>query len=408
MGAEITRHIRSGLRRCCLPPVSYYSVGSSQSCLPPMRPRDLLTLCGILALGATFGIVTLGTDTHADELPPSTLPTSTATGPTTPTAPDAAHAVGEVGKGAPVEAAMVKDSPERIDTSGWTTGTVRGDVQIAVSVLERITTISICVEEMRNAIDPVSGSFRHPNKYIVPVKMGIGTPTFEVTGIAFSEYPYSVFLYAPGLDGGRKTVVIDKKTPLHNDLVLPIMPGSPFSVLLRDQDQNPYPNIDVRLIAVGDRSGRQDHMKVTDNFGSAVFDSVLSGDYQVVTGQKGMPLAEPDMVTVQQASRMYGPKVRGQGYVVTVPRGMPLQFSVGYRGYGIADAKIKMQASDKIKLTVLEAVTDFSGRADFPHLTPGIWQIDVTKDNYQITTKQITIKDGELPPIAQIELRPIR
>jgi len=368
-----------------------------------MRPRDLLILTGVLTLGAAFGAVVLSTDASAVELPPGTA--SAVEVPIAPVAP-VAPAVAD-GTGAAVEASMVKEERAPVDTSGWTTGTVMGDIGIAVSVLDRIQTISVVVEEMRNAIG-IDNTFRHPHKYIVPVKMGIGTPTFEVTGIEFSEYPYCVSLYVPGLNGDQRTVVIDKTSPLHNGLRLDITPGSPFSVLLRDQDQNPYPQIDVRLVPV-DAMGRAPHVGTTDSFGSVVFDSVLKGDYQIITGQQGMPLAEPETITVHPGTRMYGPKVQGQGHVVTVQRGMKKQFSVTTpTGYGVADAKIQLTASDRTRLTVLEAVTDFNGRAEFPHLTPGVWLMNVVKDHHEPRTKQFTIKDGELPPVEEIKLVRVR
>ena len=366
-----------------------------------MRPRDLLILSGLFVLGATVGIVVLSSDSHADELPPGARAAVEA--PAAAQVPVPLPADAAQGGSVPVEAAAVGKEAVRIDTANWTTGTVMGDIEIAVSVLDRITTITVCVEELRSAIGD-DNTFRHPNKYIVPVKMGRGTPTFEVRGIAFSEYPYNVSLYAPGLNSSGRTVVIDKEHPLHDDIRLRITPGSPFSVLLRDQDQNPYPNIDVRLVPDGGGLGRPTHSKVTDNFGSVVFENVLSGDYQIITGQQGMPLGPPEKVTVQPGDRLYGPKVQGQSYVVTVPRGQPLQFSVTCRGYGLADARIKLIASDRTKLTVLEAVSDYSGRAEFPHLTPGVWQIDVVKDNYQLKTRQITIKDGVPPPVEQVVL----
>ena len=372
-----------------------------------MRPRDLLILSGLLVLGATVGIVVLSSDSHADELPPGAR--TAAETPAAAPVPVAVPADAAQGGSLPAEASLVEDNEtERIDTSGWTTGTVMGDIAIAVSILDQITTIMVCVEEMRSPIardgTATGGTFRHPHKYMVPVKMGVGTPTFVVTDIAFSEYPYCVSLYAPGLNGGRCVVVIDKKNPLHNNLELRITPGSPFSVLLRDQDQNPYPNIDVRLVPVGDPLGRSPHSKVTDNFGSVVFENVLSGDYQIITGQNGMPLGPPETIHVGPGERLYGPKVQGQSYVVTVPRGQPLQVSVSCGGYGAADARIKLTASDRTKLTVLEAVSDYSGRAEFPHLTPGVWLIEVLKDNHEPRTRQITIKDGEPPPVEQVVL----
>jgi len=139
-----------------------------------------------------------------------------------------------------------------------------------------------------------------------------------------------------------------------------------------------------------------------------VFDSVLAGDYQVVAAQNGIPLDEPPRITVQPGGRMFGPKVQGQSYVMTIQRGMRLEAFVSCGGYRIADATVQMQASDRVKLTQFKLNTDFNGRAEFPHLTPGVWLIDVFKDDFQRTTRQITIKDGETPAPLQVNLVRLR
>jgi len=83
---------------------------------------------------------------------------------------------------------------------------------------------------------------------------------------------------------------------------------------------------------------------------------------------------------------------------MTIERGQALEVFALCGGYRVADVKVHLQATDRLKLTQLEAVTDYNGRAEFPHLTPGVWQIDFIKDDFQRATRQITIKDGQ-PPV---------
>ncbi|MCC7061717.1 MAG: carboxypeptidase regulatory-like domain-containing protein [Planctomycetes bacterium] len=369
-----------------------------------MRPRDLLILFGTLGLGASLGLVLMGSDTLALELPPP--------GGNERLAPVAAEATPNVpveatvpeDDSAPVEAFVRRsDRPEagdRVDTTGWTSGIVRGDVEIAVSCLDQIERITVVVEELRSPLAPDGRPFQRPKIIMQEVELGIGTPTFEVKDIPFSEYPYTVSLYVPGLNGGSRTITIDEKTKLREDLVLRITPGSPFSVLLRDQDRTPYAGVDVRLIPVGNPPGRPPLQATTNNFGSALFEQVLSGDYQVVTGQKGLPLATPEVINVQPGATMtrLGNTVQAQCYSMTIERGQALEVFALCGGYRVADVKVHLQATDRLKLTQLEAVTDYNGRAEFPHLTPGVWQIDFIKDDFQRATRQITIKDGQ-PPV---------
>lgn len=365
-----------------------------------MQTRDLLTLSLVLALAASVGFVLIGDDSHATALPPAPDEPEAAApeqseqpdGPEGPAAPATAAS-----GGVPVAAVASGQGGRTVDTSGWKTGVIRGDIRLAVSVLDKIESMTVIVEELRAAIDH-SGRFEPPHKIIVPVERGVGTPTFEVRNVPFSVHPYAVSVYSPGLNGGRRTLTVDAQTPLHEDVVLSITPGRPFSVLVRDQDSNPYPFVEVRLFPVGAPSGRKEHIGSTDGYGAAVFESVLAGDYRIVTGQNGVPLAEPEIVTVQATARVYGNKIQGQGHTVVVERGVPLEIWVGDKAsYGVADAKVRLQATDRVRLTVIEKVSDGAGKVVFPHLTPGKWMVTITKQDFQPWTRQITIADGEVP-----------
>jgi len=277
-----------------------------------------------------------------------------------------------------------------------------------VSVLDRLRTISVEVKEARNAIGP-GGSFRHPYRVVVPAKMGRGTPTFEVRDIPFSDYPYVVSVYAAGLNGGSRTVTIDQNTPLVDDIVLAITPGAPFSILVRDQDAVPYMGLDVRMQPVGDPTGRPRALGTTDNFGSVVFEDVLAGDYQIIVTQDGQPLGAVQTITVQPGNRIASMKIQGQGHAMTIPRGVPLQVQVSDpRGYGIANVVVTATAADKVKLTEIPATTDFSGKATFPHLTPGVWHLTATLEKYERGFKQVTIKPALLPEVCEMRLVQLR
>lgn len=370
-----------------------------------MRARELLILCGALGLSASIGLVLMSSDTLALEVPPG--PATEVPMAPVPVAEPIREIVPDDGQVAPMAVDLRAESP-RVDTSAWTEGVVKGDIQIAVSILDKIQSISVIVEELRQPIGP-DNSFRHPHRLIVPVQRGVGTPTFEVKGIPFSEYPYTVTLYSPGLNGSSRTVSIDAKTPLHDDLVLQITPGAPFSVLLRDQDQTPYPKVDVRLVPVGEPAGRATQQGISDVFGSVVFASVLAGDYNLVTAIGGVPLEAPTLITVQPGGRLFGSKVQGQSHTLTVPRGLPLEIFVSNQaGYRVPDARLHLQATDRVKLTQFDVTTDDNGRVELPRLTPGLWQIDVYKDDHQRTTKQITIKENEPPPPLQFTLTRLR
>jgi len=377
-----------------------------------MRTRDTLILLGALGLCAAAGLVLMSQDSFAVELPPAA---SASTSP----APVAAHGPGQIAvveAGAPsgdhaipVAATAKRSDLVRGDTTGWTTGIVRGDIQLAVSVLDRIESITVAVEEARS---PMAGgeSFRHPHRSVVPVRRGAGTPTFEVRDIPFSEYPYVVSVYAPGLNGTRRTVTIDADTPLVDDIVLTITPGSPFSILLRDQDAAPYTGLDVKLLPVGEPLGRRASVGHSDNFGSVVFEEVLAGDYQIAVSLGGQPIGELQTITVQPGHANFQAAARhSQGHTVTIPRGVPLQLQVSdVAGYGVAEAKVTATATDRIRYKPLDASTDYGGKAEFPHLTAGVWQIDIEKDGFQRCHQMVTIQTGQPPAVQQVRLVRLR
>jgi hypothetical protein len=367
-----------------------------------MRARELSMLVVVLAAGAAAWWL-LGSS--EPEAPPLALPRAVGPTPGAET-PDPGGEPAVAAAPLPV-ATWTPDTRQTQDTTGWTAGVVRGDVQIAVSILDRIQSISVVVEELRNPLAG-DGPFRHPHRQIVPVRLGAGTPTFEVRGIPFSDHAYAVRLYSPGLNGGQRTLVIDQEHPLHEDVVLALTPGAPFSVLLRDQDLTPLPDHDVQLAPLGDPPGRPAKRGTSNNFGTVVFEDVMAGDYQVKVLLHGTAVDDGQIVTVPDDGRMYGSKVQGQSTAVTVQRGVPLEISVWTGNYGLADAKIRLMPTDQLRLVQIDATTDVAGKARFPRLLPGVWQIDVWKDDFERTSRQITIKKDEPPPPLEIRLFRIR
>ncbi len=372
----------------------------------PMRPRELTILLLCACLGTAAGVALLSRETYAETLPPqpvqpvevepaaAELPAIPATLP----ADDGAIVVTE---------ASARGGRATVDTTGWTHGILRGDIELAVNAIDRIESLSVHVEELRGGLRS-DGSYQAPFRRSIPVSFDrTRTPTFEIRDVPFSDYPYAVTVYTPGLNGSRRTVQLDAEHPIVEDIVLAISVGAPFSLLLRDQDGNPYPQLDVRLVPVGEPAGRPRLDAISDGYGCAIYESALAGDYAVHVFQNGQPLGEPQTVTVQPGGRLYQTRVQGQGQVVTIPRGQPLEvFVVDGNGYGIPDARVQLQATDKVRLTQLDLTTDAGGIARFPYLTPGVWQIDVTKDGCQPRFRQITVQDRT--PIPRQELNLVR
>jgi hypothetical protein len=366
-----------------------------------MRSREHLLLTGAALLALGIGYVVLGPGSSAGALPPPepVAPEPPAPEPRAPDAVDGGPvAPSAVGLADPV---FQRSEPVR-DTSGWTSGVIQGDIELVASVVDKITSIEIVVDELKNL--NVEGA--RPFRKVVPVERGIGTPTYRVTDVPFSSYGYLVRVHAPGLNGSQQTVAITEETPLASPVNLRISPGVPFSLWLRDQDHAPVVLTEVRMVPEGAPLGRTVFDGRTDNLGSVVFENVLAGDYQVLVGPPGQPLMEPPLVNVQPTSRTYRDnKVQGQGQKITVPRGVPLGVLVAesWSGYPVADATVRAQAIDRTRLLVLDGKTDRQGRVTFPNVVDGIWDVQVLKDGFDRSSRHVTIA-GTAPPELQVAL----
>ncbi len=369
-----------------------------------MTSRDTWILGGALALAGLAGFAWFGQSAAAEQMPP---PAAVAPAPPA----DAAPAPDPGDFAAPLAAPLASaggDAPKaarvREATQGWTKGVVKGDIQLAVSVLDRIQSISVVVEEARSEF--TNGTFHRPTKRIVPVARGRGTPTFEVQDVPFSEYPYVVSVYSPGLNGSRCTVTVDANTPLVDDIVLAITPGTPLTLLVRDQDQAPFVGVEVAAIAVGEPAGRPSHKGVSDNFGAIVFENVLAGDYQLLASLAGQPLVEPRTISVPAGGRS---SVRPHSHTLLIERGIPVHLQVhDAGGYPVVGAKVVAIATDRIKLTTYETATDHQGNASFSRLQPGTWQLTVTMDRWQLWDTQRTLQPHQDPLHLDVKLVPLR
>lgn len=293
------------------------------------------------------------------------------------------------------------------DTSHWTSGVIRGDLSLATNTLDRIGSLMIVLEEQRNSTRPDGTAAYHR---VVPVQFdGKSTPTFEVRNVPFSSYPYLVTLYAPGLNGSNRTVSIDRDHPLADDVLLRLSAPGPLTLLLRDQDGLPYPALQVRLSPVGAPLGRPRLDATADSYGCAQWEQVLAGEYRALVMQSNEPIGPEHQVIVQPDARMYQSTLQAHGQTLVIPRGQALEVHVvDARGYGIPEVSVKAQATERTKLTEFCANTDQTGIARFPHLVPGVWQLDVHKDAYQPRAQQLRLVDRQPPDIVQVQLVRLR
>ncbi len=373
-----------------------------------MRPSDLWIRASALVLLAVGAFAVLGNPTTAGELSPPPA----AELPFTVDEPhgDAPGTAGSEGATArPSEAATAEPTfrkSEGRDTTGWTSGVIVGDIPLTPSVLDQIQTIAVVVDELKNVL--AGGT--PPWRKVVPVALGIGTPTFEVRDIPFSDYGYVVRVHSPGLNGGQCTVQITQERPFADDVKLPITPGSPFSILLRDQDRAPVCATEIRMVPHQEPHGRTMLHGTSDNYGSVVFENVLEGEYHVHVGPQAMPLMEPTVVHVQPGSFLrQGSVVLPQGTTIVVPRGSQVTAIVTQvGGWPIAGALVQLRATGRRQVNEMETETDSLGKATFPNLLPGNWEIEISKPDYQRRLGQFEVKPDAQAAEQRFEIIRIR
>ncbi|MEC8253369.1 MAG: carboxypeptidase-like regulatory domain-containing protein [Planctomycetota bacterium] len=368
--------------------------------LDAMNHRNVLILLGTACICIAVGVTFFSRDTLASATPgyieaPEGAPQAARSGEEVAARPAEATFGGD-----PVPTVAVV-APEREDTAGWTSGVIRGDVQLAVSLLDKLGPMTVIVEELRSSFarDGIA-----PRRIMQRVERGRGTPTFEVRDVPFSDYPYRITLHTAGLNASARTLSVNEQQPLHEDVVLAVTPGAPYSVLLRDQDGGPHRDVDLVLRPVGMPHGRARLAGKTDNFGSVVFESVLAGQYELSATLQGQPFGAAEVVAVLPGKRSFGSKIQGQGHVMTVARGVQLDIEVGDGAYGIEGAEVTLIRTDRRRLQEFQATTDGIGRVRFPHLQPGQWQVTIEREHFRRVDRQITLKADMEPQFQRIKM----
>lgn len=287
--------------------------------------------------------------------------------------------------------AVERSARPDVETLTLSAGIIRGDLSLSTSALDKIDTVTITVVEAMNRI-PGKESSRTPftTMKAIQVDKRRGTPTFAIEDVPFSVYGYTVQAWAPGLNGTELHAVVTKEHPIA-DVVLGITTAAPFSVLLRDQQQNPLGNVLVTLMPLGAPLGRPKLQKNTDSFGSALFETVLRGPYKVHAGPLYAQLCDPKDHEVLGDSGH-----KPQNLVMVVPRGNDLPVQVfGPSGAGLSDVAIEVYATETPLFRKYEAKTDYSGQFTFKHLPPGRYQVTIQAQEYSRFDRQWQVPETE-------------
>jgi hypothetical protein len=310
---------------------------------------------------------------------------------------------------APVDLAPAKDAPPKAYIPPGpppTSGSIYGRLSVATDAIGEFGTFTILVSELINPNSRVVD--RQPFNLRRSFETDLHrTPRFAIEDIPFSVYGYDVEVFVVDFNGSKRTVHLTPEhpvagTPDHaesvgEEVVLSVSPGVPFSLRLRDQHYNPIVRQEVELVPVGDPIGRRIYQGETDGFGSSIYENVIRGQYDVrmVASQTIL-----DRITVVSAGQS-----QLQAAQILVPTGNELRVEVSSKiGYGIEGAKLTLYAVDTSENRRHEAVTDYSGIYVFPHLMPGTYQLDISAERFQRTTRKVRIGKEGMPDPVQVRL----
>lgn len=358
---------------------------------PPMKPRDVMFLVAAVALLGAVGFMVLAGPDASAAGPEFGAASHDVT--SEPVRDDEEPAPTQ----APAAAAMTAGERSWAPTTGPDSGVIRGHITLDSKVVKNLKLVYIKIREAINSdLTSVVPFVRTIKEEIIPE---LGTPEFVYGDIPFSEYGYVVRVYAEGLNGSEMFVQVNEAEPVA-DVMLSVTAAVPFSVLLRDQLKFPVTETAVFLRPIGDPPLRPLQQMKTDSYGSAVFDRVLQGDYEIIVGAMNQPRNEPTRVSVLAHAGV-------RSVTVEVPRGFPLTvFAQTRRGWGVEGAKLRLWITST-QFREYTGETDFAGKFVFDHLPAGTYQLDVSGDRFQRSSRHVEIS-AEAPPepvIVQLSYR---
>lgn len=365
--------------------------------VPRVKKFDSLLVLGCLGiLGAIAAIIGLAGDpVEAGERlpePVSARPHDVAS--PAPADPGQPAALGTV---EPLQTAR-----KRAESAHRSDGRIDGRLTIATSALPQLREITLTILEARNQITPPRAEqVPHTQSQLVVWEPHAPTPEFTFEHVPFSEHGYLVSAFAPGLNGSEMLVHVTKERPIA-EAVLGITAGVPFSVLVRDQQQVVVADVLVSLVPQGLPQGRPMLQKNADNYGAAVFESVLRGQYKLVAGPLHAPLADAKEICVQADSGM-----SVQCATLCVPRGSHVNIQVfGPSGIGVQNAEISAVQTDSTLYRKTPGKTDQSGQCLLQHLAAGSYQISVHAAGYDLWARNVEVKLGGGTQQVEVRLVP--
>ena len=364
--------------------------------MPENRPQ-FAALVALLALILAAGVVLWSG--RGDDQGESPLAFGPDVGPGDPTEPGpVTPAVSQIERPLVPEPRVVDPEAQRQAQDGPppTAGVLDVRITATTNVLDRFGKGLLEVHELVDG--PGADLGRRPYTRVLDIQADPHeSPLFiAVDGVPYSPYGYRVSVFVHGLNGSNQVVRVAEDA-WNPQVDLTVTAPAAFTLRLVDQEFQPYVDEEVMLIAVGEPRGRPLLQARTDTFGTALFESVLAGEYDVKIG-----LDVRDQVTIERPGFVHDDLDVGvQSKQLKIPRGPSLTIEVfDIIQYALGGVRVRAIALDTTRNRRYEAETDVNGVVRFHHVVPGRYQIDVQATGYQQTSRTLVIEAGqEVPPI---------
>ena len=270
------------------------------------------------------------------------------------------------------------------------TGSISGTVRLAKELVGTIDQYRVTIEEAVNteaALNPGKKLRRFQQTF--QLEPGLTTARFPISGLPFSSYGWRVSVAAPGkeVNGSEELAVLSESTP-SAEVVLTLAATHSAHLVVKDQDREAIPNIDLILKPIGHPRGRSIYTGKTNAYGLVLLEKMRAGSYKLYVGSQTRPFLPPVTIEMPAHKHLY--------HAIELPRGAKLVVKiVGAAGQPLADVEIQARfAKPRALWREYQARTNRVGEAVLEHLPSGPYGIHATKKGFERGYKSVKMGDS--------------
>ena len=265
------------------------------------------------------------------------------------------------------------------------TGSIHGSVRLGAELRGKITACTVTVREAvnRNALWQGKPKPKQMAK-VLHFAEGQDRVHFNFEKLPFSEFGWTTYAYAPGVNGSRQFVIL-KEDDAVKRVILSLSGGALVTFAVKDQQFLPVADVQVRLVPSGDDIlGRPAYGPFkSDVVGSILITDVIRGEYDLVVGERRNPIVPIRKVNIRKGGHQFIKVAMKRGGTVRCHVSLP-------GGYGAKGVKVEAVALSPV-YHKYEDTTDHRGVLELEHLPKGKYHFHFSKKGYQRGFKKVTV-----------------